>query len=280
MAGIRRGVEEEAHRPARGDAAGTAAGRRPRHRPRGAATGRARWTEVGVSARSAWAHCMPMLVAEIVRPANRHRQVARPVDADLAGERAGVLEDAVERGLQHRREILLALQRRGDRVRGGKVPVRVDEPALGPVEDGEDPEGEEHGAAAHDQGGEHVGRVGRDARVDPQVPEELEAPDEGDREEDAHPLRAREQAKVALWIHGSTVPRSTRPFGRADRPHARVRIGPYGERTDGRDVERGAHRHRSRAGPGRRTSTTGSVGGRFSVDFAHDVRSRRCGRSR
>ena len=86
-------------------------------------------------------------------------------------------------------------------MRGGEVPVRVDEPALGAVEDREDPEGEEHGPAAHDQGGEQVGGVGRDAGIDDEVAEELEGPDEADGEEDANPLRAREQAEVALWIH-------------------------------------------------------------------------------
>jgi hypothetical protein len=140
-------------------------------------------------------------VPEVARPAYLQRLVARSADADLAGERARVLQDAVERGLQHRPELLIALQARGHGVRGGEVPVRVDEPALRAVEHREDPEREKHGTAAHDQGGEQVGGVGRDAWIDDEVADQLEGPDETDREDDANPLRAREQAEVALWIH-------------------------------------------------------------------------------
>src|SRR5450759_4243465 len=126
---IPRRVEDEAHRPDRGDAAGK---RKVNDRgvdPGALRLGGTRGQGGGlVQDRVGPLHAGA--VPEVARTAYFQQLVARSADADLAGERARVLQDAVERGLQHRPELLIALQPRGHGVRGGEVPVRVDEPAL------------------------------------------------------------------------------------------------------------------------------------------------------
>ena len=118
-------------------------------------------------------------------------------------------------------EVQVALQGGGHRVGRREVPVRLDQLALRAVQDREDAEGEEHRPAAHDQGREDMGGIGRDARVDEGIPEQLEAPDQADGKQDAYPLRADEQPNVVLRIHLPTVPPWEGPNGRADRPMRR-----------------------------------------------------------
>ena len=156
----------------------------------------------------------------------------------------------VERAGERRGQLLIALQGRRHGLLGGQVTVGLDELALRPVENREDAQGEQDRAAAHDEGGEDVGGVVRDAGVDQGVAGQLERPDQADREEDAHPFRPHEQPDVAFRVHLPTVLRLTGPDGRADRPYACVRIGSY---THGRR-ERGARRrHARRRNPARIT---------------------------
>ena len=173
-------MEDKAHRPDRGDAAGQ------RQVDDGcidigalglSGTGRhgGRLVQDGMGPQHAGA------VAEVARPSRGQWLAARPADADLAGERAGVLEHVVERCRKHRRKLVVALERRGHGMGGGEVPVRLDELALSAIKDREDAEGEDHGAAAHHQGREDVDGVVRNAGVDHEIAGQLEGPDQADR---------------------------------------------------------------------------------------------------
>ncbi len=144
-------------------------------------------------------------VAQVARPADGERPALRPAHANLAGQRAGVLEHAVEGCLEHGFDLVVPLEGRGHRMRCREVLVGADQPLLGAVENREDPQAEDDGRAAQDERGEDVSRIGRHGRIDHPPAEDLEGPDADDREEDAEPLRAREQADIGLGIHARTL---------------------------------------------------------------------------